>query len=94
MGGGDYVLDVKFSGGDYVLVVKFTGGDYVLVVKFMGGILSTYTKMSRGGFVRGGFCPTPYDRLYIVPIKGVECQTWRCDVPEFRLKIVICLSGI
>ena len=24
----------------------------------MGGILSTYTKMSRGGFVRGGFCPT------------------------------------
>ena len=57
-GGGGYVLVVKFSGGDYVLVVKFTGGDYVLVVKFMGGILSTYTKMSRGGFVRGGFCPT------------------------------------
>ena len=56
--GGDYVLVVKFSGGDYVLVVKFNGGDYVLVVKFMGGILSTYTKMSRGGFVRGGFCPT------------------------------------
>ena len=41
------------GGGDYVLVVKFSGGDYVLVVKFMGGILSTYTKMSRGGFVRG-----------------------------------------
>ena len=20
-----------------------------------------------------------YDRLHIVPIKGVECQTWRCD---------------
>ena len=57
-GGGGYVLVVKFSGGDYVLVVKFTGGDYVLVVKFMGEILSTYTKMSRGGFVRGGFCPT------------------------------------
>ena len=34
------------------------GGDYVLVVKFMGGILSTYTKMSRGGFCPGGFCPT------------------------------------
>ena len=48
-GGGDYVLVVKFSGGDYVLVVKFSGGEYVLVVKFMGGILSTYTKMSRGG---------------------------------------------
>ena len=59
-GGGGYVLVVKFSGGDYVLVVKFTGGggDYVLVVKFMGGILSTYAKMSRGVFVRGGFCPT------------------------------------
>ena len=56
---GDYVLVVKFSGGDYVLVVKFSRGDYVLVVKFMGGIMSTYTKMSRGGgFVRGGFCPT------------------------------------
>ena len=41
---------VKFSGGDYVLVV------YVLVVKFLGGILSTYTKMSRGGFV---LCPYP-----------------------------------
>ena len=51
---GDYVLVVKFSGGDYVLVVKFSGGDYVLVVKFMGGILSTYTKMSRGGFCPGG----------------------------------------
>ena len=47
------------GGGDYVLVVKFSGGDYVLVVKFMGGILSTYTKMSRGGFVRGGLCPYP-----------------------------------
>ena len=51
---GDYVLVVKFSGGDYVLVVKFSGGDYVLVVKFMGGILSTYTKMSRGGVLSGG----------------------------------------
>ena len=27
------------------------------------------------------------DRLYIVPIKGVECQTWRCDVSEFRFKM-------
>ena len=67
---GDYVLVVKFIGRDYVLVVKFSGGDYVLVVKFMGGILSTYTKMSRGGFVQGGFCPTlsnatysPYDQV-------------------------------
>ena len=35
-----------------------------------------------------------YDRLHIVPIKGVECQTWRCDVSEFRFKMVIYLSGI
>ena len=63
LSGGDYVLVVKFSGGDYVLVVKFSGGDYVLVVKFMGGILSTYTKMSRGGFVRGGLCPYPVSML-------------------------------
>ena len=49
---GDYVLVVKFSGG---------GGGYVLCpsCKIHGGILSTYTKMSRGGFVRGGLCPYP-----------------------------------
>ena len=35
-----------------------------------------------------------YDRLHIVPIKGVACQTWRCDVSELRFKIVIYLSGI
>ena len=35
-----------------------------------------------------------YERLYIVPIKGVECQTERCDVSEFRFKIVVYLSGI
>ena len=57
-GGGGLCPSCKIQRGDYVLVVKFNRGDYVLVVKFMGGILSTYTKMSRGGFVRGGFCPT------------------------------------
>ena len=66
-GGGDYVLVVKFSRGGYVLVVKFSGGDYVLVVKFMGEILSTYTKMSRGGFVRGGLCPYPVKAELIDP---------------------------
>ena len=45
------------------------GGDYVLVVKFMGGILSTYTKMSRGGFVRGGLCPYP-DPDQAVPVRA------------------------
>ena len=35
-----------------------------------------------------------YDRLHIVPIKGVECQTWRCDVSDFRFKVVVYLSGI
>ena len=57
-GGGGLCPSCKIQWGDDVLVVKFSRGDYVLGVKFMGGILSTYTKMSRGGFVRGGFCPT------------------------------------
>ena len=66
---GDYVLAVKFSGGGGRLCpsCKFKrggGGDYVLVVKFMGGILSTYTKMSRGGFSGGGIFPYP---IYNVP---------------------------
>ena len=66
-GGGGYVLVVKFSGGDYVLVVKFTGGDYVLVVKFMGGILSTYTKMSRGGFCPGGIMSVSLEPYFKFP---------------------------
>ena len=43
MGGGDYVLVVKFSGG----------GDYVLVVKFMGG-LCPRIKNEQEGFCSGG----------------------------------------
>ena len=30
--------------------------------------------------------------VHIVPIKGVECQTWRCTMSEFRFKISIYLS--
>ena len=56
----DVCCNIGGGGGDCVLVVKFSRGDYVLVVKFTGGILSTYTKMSRGGFVRGGLCPYPF----------------------------------
>ena len=63
-----YDVCCNIKGGDYVLVVKFSGGDYVLVVKFMGGILSTYTKMSRGGFVRGGLCPYPCPNRLLVLI--------------------------
>ena len=48
----------KIQQGGLCPCCKIQRGDYVLVVKFMGGILSTYTKMSRRGFVRGGFCPT------------------------------------
>ena len=44
--------------GDYVHPVKSFKGDYVHLVKNMKGISSTYAKMSRGDFVRGGFCPT------------------------------------
>ena len=51
--------------GDYVHPVKSFKGDYVHLVKNMKGISSTYAKMSRGDFIRGGwdfirggFCPT------------------------------------
>ena len=44
--------------GDYVHPVKSFKGDYVNLVKNTKGISSTYAKMSRGDFVRGGFCPT------------------------------------
>ena len=60
MGGGGGVLcpSCKIQRGGLCSSCKIHRGDYVLVVKFMGGILSTYTKMSRGGFVPRGFCPT------------------------------------
>ena len=68
-------------------MVKFSGGDYVLVVKFMGGILSTYTKMSRGGFVRGDYVRYLLSKqmvLYINIIKhlhlGVGPNPLRCLV--------------
>ena len=57
-GGGGLCLSCKIQRGGLCPSCKIQWGDYVLVIKFMGGILSTYTKMSRGGFVRGGFCPT------------------------------------
>ena len=56
--GGGLYPSCKIQWGGLCPSCKIQRGDYVLVVKFMGGILSTYTKMSRGGFVRGGFCPT------------------------------------
>ena len=40
------------------ILKKSFKGDYVHLVKNMKGISSTYAKMSRGDFVRGGFCPT------------------------------------
>ena len=64
-------------GGDYVLVVKFSEGDIVLDVKFIGGIMSTYTKMSRGG---EGFCPYPFFYRNAIP----ECQTFLIQIrPKF-----------
>ena len=63
--GGGLCPSCKIQRGDYVLVVKFSGGDYVLAVKFMGGILSTYTKMSRGGFVRGGIMSVSHLPTYL-----------------------------
>ena len=59
-GGGGLCPSCKIQRGGLCPNCKIQrGGDYVLVVKFMGGILSTYTKMSKGGFVRGGLCPYP-----------------------------------
>ena len=43
--------------GDYVHPVKSFKGDYVHLVKNMKGISSTYAIMSRGDFVRRGYCP-------------------------------------
>ena len=61
--GGDYVLVVKFRGGGLCPSCKIHrgggGGGLCPSCKIHGGILSTYTKMSRGGFVRGGLCPYP-----------------------------------
>ena len=64
-GGGGYVLVVKFSGGlcPSCKIHRGGGGDYVLVVKFMGGILSTYTKMSRGGLSGGIMSVSPFRRI-------------------------------
>ena len=56
--GGGLCPSCQIQQGGLCPSCKIQRGDYVLVVKFMEGILSTYTKMSRGGFVRGGFCPT------------------------------------
>ena len=53
-----FCLPCKNHEGDYVYPVKSFKGDYVHLVKNMKGISSTYAKMSRGDFVRGGFCPT------------------------------------
>ena len=45
-----YVIVVKFIGGDYVHVVKFIwGGGIMSIPRNSRGIMSTYTKMSRGG---------------------------------------------
>ena len=45
----------------------------------MGGILSTYTKMSRGGFVRGGLCP--YPRL------SISVATLSYSVPRLSISV-------
>ena len=51
--------------GDYVHPVKSSKGDYVHLVKNMKGISSTYAKMSRGDFVRRGYCPDTVLGVYV-----------------------------
>ena len=64
--GRGYVHGVKFIGGDYVHIVKFIlgRGDYVGVANCKERIMSTCTKMSRGDFVRVGYCPHPVSKYH------------------------------
>ena len=60
------------------------GGDYVLVEKFMGGILSTYTKMSKGGG-GGGLCPYPRGGSAVAQCRVLDSRLWgRGFVPHWR----------
>ena len=74
----------KIQRGGLCPSCKIHGGDYVLVVKFMGGILSTYTKMSRGDFVRGGLCPYPCHKRYPFQEKSPAIITciWHSSIDE------------
>ena len=63
-GGGDFVRgglcpSCKIHQGGLCPSCKIHQGGLCPSCKIHGGILSTYTKMSRGGFVRGGLCPYP-----------------------------------
>ena len=48
----------KIQQGGLCPSCKIQRGGLCPSCKIHGGILSTNTKISRGGFVRGGFCPT------------------------------------
>ena len=56
------------SRGDFIHLAKMGRGDFILVVKNMGGIISTYTKMTRGDSIRGGFCPYPIRNMYMFTV--------------------------
>ena len=49
---------LKICRGDFIHLVKKGRVDFILVAKNLRGIISTYTKMTRGDSIRGGFCPT------------------------------------
>ena len=57
-GGGGLCPTCKIQRGGLCPSCKIQQGGLCPSCKIHGGILSMYTKMSRGGFVRGGFCPT------------------------------------
>ena len=64
-GGGDFVWEglcacCKIYRGDYVHVVKFMGVGIMSMLQnsWGGGIMSTYTNLSMGGGMSGGYCPT------------------------------------
>ena len=86
---------LKICRGDFIHLAKKGRGDFILVVKNMGGIISTYTKMTRGDSIRGGFCHLLWDsrkkgveyimyfllfQLWDSRKKGVEYITVLCSV--------------
>ena len=63
---------LKIYRGDFIHLVKKGRGDFILVAKNMGGIISTYTKMTRGDSIRGGFCPYPTNLIGNYLFKRVD----------------------
>ena len=60
-----------------VYLVKLSGRDYIHDAKNIEGIMPTYTKMSRRGYVREGFCPTLHTSVFWYPVNQARPVTRR-----------------